>query len=111
VGFAWHQGWNDGSGIKTTAQYESNLANLIRDVRIDLGVPDLLISIGVSGMEGWNGNKRRTDIAVASVETRDFYRDKLASHGVQHYHWNNNCESYWLIGQAMGEAVIDLIRK
>ena len=103
--------------------------NLIRDVRIDLGIPDLPISIGVSGMGGWNANERRTDIVnaqlalsnatkypefegtVASVETRDFYREKEpVSPGDQGYHWNNNCESYWLIGQAMGEAMVDLIR-
>jgi alpha-galactosidase len=48
---------------------------------------------------------------VASAETRDFYRDKEpASPGDEIYHWNNNCESYWLIGQAMGEAMVDLIR-
>jgi len=131
AGFAWHQGWNDGCSEDMTAEYEYNLANLIRDVRTDLGVPDLPISIGVSGMNGWNpSNKyestRRTDIVnaqlavakypefegtVASVETRDFYREKEpVSPGNQIYHWNNNCESYWLIGKAMGEAMVDLIR-
>jgi alpha-galactosidase len=117
-----------------TAEYEYNLANLIRDIRTDLGVPDLLVSIGVSGMKGWhpghkNNNTRRTDIVdaqlavanstkypefegtVASVETRDFYREKQpVSPGGEIYHWNNNCESYWLIGKAMGEAMVDLIR-
>jgi hypothetical protein len=130
AGFAWHQGWNDGCDVNMTAEYESNLANLIRDVRTDLGVPDVPISIGVSGMNGWHpDSSKRNDIVnaqlavanatkypefegtVASVETRDFYRDKIpVSPGDQIYHWNNNCESYWLIGQAMGEAMIDLIR-
>lgn len=134
AGFAWHQGWNDGCKDNMTAEYEYNLANLIRDIRTDLGVPDLLVSIGVSGMNGWHpghkgNNTRRTDIVdaqlavanstkypefegtVASVETRDFYREKQpVSPGGETYHWNNNCESYWLIGKAMGEAMVDLIR-
>jgi len=128
VGFAWHQGWNDGCNEDQVEEYESNLANLIRDVRTDLGIPDLPFSIGVSGMNGWNGNDRRTRIieaqmavadpqkypefegTVASVETRDFFRDKPDSPGDQIYHWNNNCESYWLIGEAMGKAMVGLLR-
>ena len=47
---------------------------------------------------------------VASVETRDFARDVRHSPGDQIYHWNNNCESYWLIGKAMGEAMLRLSR-
>ena len=140
AGFAWHQGWNDGCDFNMTAEYESNLANLIRDVRTDLGVPDLPVSIGVSGMNGWKDPPshdnideppdRRTAIiaaqfavanatlypefkgTVASVETRSFHRPpKPASPGDQVYHWNNNCESYWLIGKAMGQAMINLIRR
>ncbi len=129
AGFAWHQGWNDGCDTNMTAEYESNLANLIRDIRIDLDVPDLPISIGVSGMNGWKpDDPRRTQIAeaqlavadptkypefegtVATVETRDFFRELSESPGNQIYHWNNNCESYWLVGQSMGEAMIKLIR-
>jgi alpha-galactosidase len=41
AGFAWHQGWNDGCDDGMTKEYEFNLANLIRDIRRDLGVPDL----------------------------------------------------------------------
>ena len=132
MGFAWHQGWNDGCDEAMTEEYEKNLANLIRDVRVDLGVPDLPFSIGVSGMNGWtkdDRDNRRTRIinaqlavanstkypefegTVASVETRDFFREaKPVSPGDQIYHWNNNCESYWLIGQAIGKAMVDLVR-
>jgi alpha-galactosidase len=130
AGFAWHQGWNDGCDANMTAEYEYNLANLIRDIRIDLGVPNLPVSIGVSGMVGYNpgADTRRDDIiaaqfavanatkypdfsgTVAAVETRPFYRPPIpASPGDQIYHWNNNCESYWLIGQAMGNAMLDLL--
>lgn len=128
AGFAWHQGWNDGCDLNMTAEYEANLANFIRDVREDLGVPSLPFSIGVSGMSGYSPG-RRDDIVdaqfavanatkypefsgtVAAVETRDFVRE-LPPHspGNQGYHWMNNCESYWLVGQAMGQAMVRLLR-
>ena len=92
------------------AEYESNLVNLIRDIRVDLGVSNLPISIGVSGMSG-NEPGRRADIVeaqlavadpkkypefegtVASVDTRPFRRDSYpASPSDLGYHWNNNCE-------------------
>lgn len=132
-GFAWHQGWNDGCDANMTAEYESNLANLIRDVRTDLEAPGLPVVVGVSGMNGWNpsgGDPKRGEIikaqlavanatlypefagTVAGVETRDFFRGaKPVSPGDQIYHWNNNCESYWLIGQAMGRAMVDLVSR
>ena len=54
AGFVWHQGWNDGCDKDMSAEYEYNLANLIRDVRHDLGVPDLPVTIAVSGFEGFS---------------------------------------------------------
>ena len=124
AGFAWHQGWNGGCNNTMVEEYESNLANLNRDVRVDLGAPNLPVSIGVSGMVGWQPDDYRRirlinaqlavvnatrypefDGTVASVETRDFYWEaRPARPGDQVYHWNNNCESYWLIGEAMGKA-------
>jgi hypothetical protein len=131
AGLAWHQGWNDGCDEKMTAEYEFNLANLIRDVRTDLNAPDLPVVIGVSGMGGYNpGDARRDAIVaaqfavanctkypefegtVASVETRSFLRPPMPdSPGNQGYHWNNNCETYWLIGQGMGEAMARLLSR
>ncbi|MFN6049406.1 MAG: sialate O-acetylesterase, partial [Planctomycetia bacterium] len=41
AGFVWYQGWNDGVNAKTAVpEYETNLANLIRDVRKDLNAPN-----------------------------------------------------------------------
>jgi len=143
-GFAWHQGWNDGCDTNMTKEYEYNLANLIRDIRIDLDTPGLPVSIGVSGMSGWrdsNDSGRREDIieaqfavgnetlypefrgTVISVETRSFFRTPYGndtddpygpvhgqSPGNHFYHWNNNCESYWLVGSSMGKAMIELLK-
>jgi hypothetical protein len=130
AGLVWHQGWNDGCDANQTAHYERNMANFIRDVRHDLGVPNLPVVIGVSGMTGYqHSNPQRDAIiaaqfavantnaypefagTVATVETRDFARGPPPhSPGDQIYHWNNNCESYWLIGKAMGQAMVELLQ-
>jgi len=60
-GFVWFQGWNDmvDSGVYPErdqphgyGQYSKNLGCLIRDVRKDLGVPDLPFVVGVMGVGG-----------------------------------------------------------
>lgn len=42
---------------------------------------------------------------VAFVGTRSFWRPKEQSPNGQGYHWNSNAETYYLIGEAMGEAM------
>ncbi|MCA9297815.1 MAG: hypothetical protein KDA28_02045, partial [Phycisphaerales bacterium] len=50
-GFVWFQGWND--QYETYEQeYASNMAHFIRDVRADLGAPELPFVIGVMGQNG-----------------------------------------------------------
>jgi len=43
AGFVWHQGWNDAcrAGGANPANYEVDLANLIRDLRKDLNAPKM----------------------------------------------------------------------
>ena len=50
-------------------------------------------------------------ITVSAVETRAFHREARFSPGDQCYHWNNNCESYWRVGVAMGESMLELISR
>ncbi|KAG7358260.1 carbohydrate esterase / alpha-galactosidase [Nitzschia inconspicua] len=131
AGLAWHQGWNDGCDVNMTAEYEYNLANFIRDVRRDLNVPQLPVVIAVSGFQGYEPDHGRRDAiveaqfavanatkypefagTVQSVDTRGFKRDPLpSSPGTQGYHWNNNCETYWLIGEAMAKSMLQMLSK
>ena len=126
-GFGWHQGWNDLINITAAADYEKNLANLIRDIRRDLDVSDLPVAIASSGMVSANdstevGEVVHAELAVArypefngtvtSVDTRGFRRGPPpASPGDADYHWNNNAESYWLIGRSLGNAMVELVRR
>jgi alpha-galactosidase len=53
AGFVWFQGWNDMYNIGPD-EYESNLANLIRDLRRDLNRPNLPVVIAAMGQNGSN---------------------------------------------------------
>jgi alpha-galactosidase len=127
AGFAWHQGWNDGCNGEAF-NYEGHLVSFIKDVRKDLDAPGLPFSIGVSGFGGW-GQKIDRRLAVANaqlamanatkypefagnvitMETRGFFREAQYSPGGQGYHWNNNAETYYLLGQAMGKGMLQLL--
>ncbi|MBC8347830.1 MAG: sialate O-acetylesterase [Verrucomicrobia bacterium] len=125
AGFGWHQGWNDGTE-EMTAEYEKNMANFIKDVRKDLKAKDLPFVIATSGMIGLKATgvraklceiqmamgdpKKHPEFAgtVASVETRSFKRETPSHFG---YHWNHSGESHYLIGDAMGTAMINLLKE
>jgi len=137
AGFLWHQGWNDACGKASDYDsYKNDLPNLIRDVRKAWGRPRLPVTVGVSGMGGYRPYSdtqctgaldvltntiipAQFSVANASlhpdfkgtvtaVETRQFHRKAQYSPGNQCYHWNNNCESYWRVGQAMGKSMLTL---
>ena len=46
---------------------------------------------------------------VAFVATRTFWRPQEQSPSGQSYHWNTNAETYYLIGDAMGKAMLRLL--
>ena len=125
VGFGWHQGWNDRINDKFNEEYESNLAHFIQDVRKEFGAPALPFVIAETGMNGPEEThpralalmKAQAAVAehpefkgnVAFVGTRAFWRTEAQSPSKQGYHWNTNAETYYLIGEAMGEAMKKLL--
>ncbi len=124
IGFGWHQGWNDRVNQAFNDEYEENLANFIRDIRKDLGVRNLPFVIAETGMSGREEKhpralslmKAQAAVAkydefqgnVAFVGTKDFFRPKEESPTGQAYHWNSNAETYYLIGEGMGKAMVKL---
>lgn len=125
AGFGWHQGWNDRINEKYNAEYETNLVHFIHDIRKDLGAPNLPFVIAETGMTGpGEKNPRALSLMkaqaaaaarpefrgnVAFVSTRNFWRPTEQSPTNQGYHWNSNAETYYLIGEAMGQAMQGLI--
>ena len=126
VGFGWHQGWNDRVNQSFNDEYEKNLANFIRDVRKDLGIKNLPFVIAETGMSGVKEKHpralslMRAQAAVAHqkmfkgnvafVGTKAYFRPREVSPSGQSYHWNQNAETYFLIGDGMGKAMLKLLK-
>ena len=125
AGFGWHQGWNDRINDKFTAEYETNMMHFINDMRRELGAPELPFVIAETGMTGPEEKhpralalmKSQAAVAehpefkgnVAFVSTRAFWRPQDQSPSKQDYHWNSNGETYYLIGESIGEAMKRLL--
>jgi alpha-galactosidase len=110
-------------------EYAANMANLIRDLRKDLGVKDLPVVIANTGMIGMEATGIRAELCeiqlkmadakvmpefagtIAAIETRPFARPADQSPSGFGYHWNHNAESHFLLGDAMGEAMVELLKK
>ncbi len=124
VGFGWHQGWNDIGEPKE--QYETNLVNLIRDIRTEFGVPNLPFVIETTGMSSASGSQLLICAAqaavanpvlhpefagtVLTVDTRYFDYGLLnGPTPSQGYHWYHNGQSYFNVGYTMGQAMMQLL--
>ena len=124
-GFVWFQGWNDMFDKDALRDYEANLINLVKDVRREFRQPNLPVVIGELGNGGPKaGNNmlaiRKAQKAAAKalgpnttfVQTTQFARPAKESPNVGHgHHWYGNAESYFLIGDALGQALLRLTGK
>lgn len=126
AGFVWFQGHKDSFAEQSISEYEKHLVNLINDVRTEFKTPKLPAVVATVGFGGHNMQdkflrihkaqlavgdaKQHPEYAgnVASVDTRDFWREVDESPTNQDYHYNRNAETYLLIGDALGRAMVEL---
>jgi len=125
-GFGWFQGHKDSGAPKE--EYEKHLVNLINDLRKEFKAPKMPAVVATVGFNGyrlgdgsWKGvwaaqmavgdPKQHPEFAgtVASVDTRDFWREVEESPRGQDYHYNRNPETYLLVGEAMGRAMVRML--
>jgi len=127
AGFVWWQGHKDSFSEELIAEYEKNLVNLINDLRKEFKAPKMPAVIATVGFGGYNmadkfqkiwaaqmavgDPKKHPEFAgtVASVDTRDFWREVDESPAGQDYHYNRNAETYMLAGDALGRAMVKLL--
>lgn len=129
AGFVWFQGFNDYVNYKSVLEYEVNLANLIRDVRKDLGTPELPFIIGELGMHGegerYVNNERAQMMRAAQRDVTEY--DEFAGNTVfvrtapfivddnetywEAYHYYGRADYCYEIGRALGEGMLELVPK
>jgi alpha-galactosidase len=127
AGFVWWQGHKDSFAEKDIAEYEKNLVNLINDLRKDLNTPKMPVVVAGVGFGGYNMAEKFRGIMdaqmavgdpakhpefagnVASIDTRDFWREVDESPKGEDYHYNRNAETYLRVGDALGRAMVRLL--
>ncbi|MGA1605358.1 MAG: sialate O-acetylesterase [Planctomycetota bacterium] len=123
AGFFWWQGDKDFRNAEHAARYEQNLLCLIESLRADFDAPDakfVCASLGqtrkgsggpqgqildaVLNIDGQSGKYPKHKGKVATV-----YSNPLSMGGSSSGHYGGNPETYMNIGQAMGQAMAQLI--
>ncbi len=132
AGFVWWQGHKD-QGEPYASRYELNMVNFIKKLRqyyenrypanIDPNAPFVLATIAFGGWDlsgaglivanaqlavsGETGNYPEFAGNVKTMEARGYWRDFGPS--TQDYHYYHNAETYMLVGDALGRAMVELI--
>jgi len=124
AGFVWMQGWNDMCTKPATPEYAQNLVNLVKDLRQEFNVPEMPVAVGELGngglakpgssMEAFRKAQKEGTGKIRNarfVKTSGFARPAEMSPNVGHgHHWFGNAESYFLTGDALGRAMLELIK-
>ena len=122
-GFVWMQGWNDMVSKEATAEYAVNLEHLGNDIRAEFELPQLPIVVGElgnggpakpgSGMAVFREAQKTGTARIPGavfVRTNRFARPAEQSPNTGHgHHWCGNAESYFLVGDALGRAMVELV--
>jgi alpha-galactosidase len=135
AGFGWWQGHKDGGeqgkGNATVhaIRYEQNLARLITTLRKEFNAPNapfVVATCGFNGGQGWEPGSSAETIfnaqmsvgdpakhpefagTVRAVDTRPFYRPPEVSPRNQSFHYHGNAETFMLVGEAMGKAMVEM---
>ncbi|MGB1129121.1 MAG: hypothetical protein ACPG4K_03645, partial [Haloferula sp.] len=134
AGYVWWQGHKDGGGQPSAGRYEQNMVQFIKEIRkyyenrypanTSPDAPFVIATVGFRGWEmagtelevgeaqlavsGETGNYPEFAGNVKTVETRGYWREADASPRDEYYHYNWNAETYMLVGDALGRAMIDL---
>ncbi|MFT5883521.1 MAG: hypothetical protein ACI9FG_002038 [Crocinitomicaceae bacterium] len=127
AGFGWHQGINDVFSAKTSGNYEANMVDFIKSVRDELGQPNLPFSIATTSHKRDPMPEMQTavinaQLAVAdakkypefagnvfSTDAAPFHRELAVSPDGDWTHWNDNGETLYLIGKAIGDGLVKMI--
>jgi len=125
AGFFWWQGDKDRYDAGLASHYEQNLVALINQLRKEFNAPAAKFVSATLGQtkKGDDGNEGmilNAKLAVdgASGKYPEFkgnvatvYANPLSLGGASNGHYNGNAETYMNVGEGMGKAMVDLLKK
>ncbi len=123
AGFFWWQGDKDMRVPAHFERYEKNLIQLIKALRKDFDAPDarfVTASLGQTkkGSKGGDGQILDAMEAVARSDDPELegkvafvYAHPFSKGGSSSGHYGGNAETYMNVGEAMGKAMVELLRK
>jgi len=124
AGFFWWQGDRDSRDMGLSTHYEPNLVALIKQLRVQYGSPNakfVTASLGqtVKGSMGGDGLILDAMLNVANGTKYPAFKGNVAAvytHPLMHTpsssgsHYGGDAETYMNIGQAMGQAMVGLLK-
>jgi len=124
AGFFFWQGEKDGGSPVHSKKYEQNLVNFIKQLRKDFSSPNakfVLATLGeaTKGSKGNGGMVLEAQLAVDGTSGKypefkgnvaTVYSNPLSLGGSGNGHYGGNAETYMNVGEAMGKAMVDLLK-
>jgi len=124
AGFFFWQGEKDGGSAVHSSRYEKNLVQFIKQLRKDFDAPNakfVLATLGESakGSTGNGGMVLDAQLAVDGTTGKypefkgnvaTVYSNPLSLGGSGNSHYNGNAETYMNVGEAMGQAMVELLK-
>ena len=125
AGFFWWQGDRDSRSAALSSRYETNLVNLIKQLRKEFAAPQAKFVCATLGQtkkdDGGNEGKLLNAMFAVDGETGKYsefkhnvatvYSFPLSKGGSSGGHYNENAETYMNVGEAMGKAMVQLLKR
>jgi hypothetical protein len=121
AGFFWWQGDRDKNNEGHSTMYGRNLVNLVKALRKDFDAPKakfVCATLGQTNKDSAKGNEKLIlDGMFALEKNPEFagdvatvYSHPLSKGGASNSHYNGNAETYMNVGEAMGKAMVELLK-
>jgi len=122
AGFLWWQGDRDSRSEALSSRYEKNLAHLIKTLRKEFNAPKakfVCATLGQTKKGATDGGGKILDAMFSVADGKKYpdfkgnvsavYTHPLSKGGSSGGHYGNNAETYMNVGEAMGQAMVELI--
>jgi hypothetical protein len=115
AGFFWWQG-NAEAGKGSVENYDKNLAFLFNDLKKDFNAPNAKFVCATLGEHDKNAPLSQKMFAFAELpefknQAAVFFTQPVANGGSSGSHYSGNAETYMNVGEGMGKAMVELLKK